>query len=129
MDELIFNLGSIINPKTMLKIFGSNPEKKLNIFKTFNYLYKFSLERLQHFLNNESLFLLLCEYLRVNKFNRIHKSSNMSKYRFAYYEACTKMLANSSMRAKFEKIFDFDDLTRVPDDAEFNEGQPKQVEN
>ena len=46
MSELVFNLGSIINPKTMLKLMGSNPDAKLNIFKTFNYLYKFSLERL-----------------------------------------------------------------------------------
>ena len=67
MSELVFNLGSIVNPKTMLKLLGSNPEAKLNIFKTFNYLYKFSLERLQQFLANESLFLLLCAYLKANR--------------------------------------------------------------
>ena len=95
MSELVFNLGSIVNPKTMLKLLGSNPEAKLNIFKTFNYLYKFSLERLQQFLANESLFLLLCAYLKANRFDRVHKSPNMRKYRHAYYEACTNMLMQS----------------------------------
>ena len=92
MSEIVFNLGSIINPKMMLKLLGSHPEARLNIFKTFNYLYKFSLERLHQFLANESLFLFLCIYLKVKKFSRVHKSPNMKKYRHAYYEACNNML-------------------------------------
>jgi hypothetical protein len=58
----------------------------------YNYLYKFSLERLQHFLNNESLMLLFVDYLQVNGFQRIHISPNMVKYRLAYYEACNIMI-------------------------------------
>ena len=46
LNELAFNLGSIVNPKIMLREYGRNPNVKLNIFKIFNYLYKFSLERL-----------------------------------------------------------------------------------
>ena len=60
----MFNLGSLINPKAMLKLSNNDPEAKLKVVKIFNYMYKFSLERLQHFLNNESLFLLLCDYMR-----------------------------------------------------------------
>ena len=47
----------------MLKLSNSDPNAKLKVVKIFNYMYKFSLERLQHFLNNESLYLLLCEYM------------------------------------------------------------------
>ena len=92
MEDLVFNLGSLIHPKMMLKVVKDSPYSKLNVVKIFNYLYKFSLERLQQFLNNKSLMLLLCEYLRTNHFQRIHGSNNMCKYRFAYYEACAKML-------------------------------------
>ena len=52
----------------MLRLVQDNPYAKLNVVKIFNYLYKFSLERLQQFLNNQSLMLLLCEYLRTNHF-------------------------------------------------------------
>lgn len=52
LNELILNFGSIVNPKLMLREWGSYPQAKLNIFKIFNYLYKFSLERLSQFVNN-----------------------------------------------------------------------------
>ena len=81
LNELIFNFGSIVNPKIMLREHGQNPQAKLNIFKIFNYLYKFSLERLSQFVNNEYLFLLLCVYLKTAKFSRIHSSPNMNKHR------------------------------------------------
>ena len=81
LNELIFNFGSIVNPKIMLREHGQNPQAKLNIFKIFNYLYKFSLERLSQFVNNEYLFLLLCVYLKTVKYTRIHSSPNMNKHR------------------------------------------------
>ena len=68
IEDLVFNLGSLIHPKMMLRLVKDNPYAKLNVVKIFNYLYKFSLERLQQFLNNQSLMLLLCEYLRTNHF-------------------------------------------------------------
>ena len=65
----------------MLREHGQSPQAKLNIFKIFNYLYKFSLERLSQFVNNEYLFLLLCVYLKTVRFTRIHSSPNMNKHR------------------------------------------------
>ena len=98
LNDLVFNLGSLINPKAMLKLSNADPEAKLKVVKIFNYMYKFSLERLQHFLNNESLFLLLCDYMRQNRFKRIQGSLNMRKHTHVYYEACIKMLAQSKHR-------------------------------
>ena len=46
MDDLVFNLGSLIHPKMMLRLVKDNAYAKLNVVKIFNYLYKFSLERL-----------------------------------------------------------------------------------
>jgi len=53
----------------------------------YNQLYKFSLERLQQFLSNKALMLLLLMYLKSNSFTRVHRSSNMLRHREAYYEA------------------------------------------
>ena len=70
--DLIFNLGSLIYPKLMLKLLKNNAMVKVQVVAIYNYLYKFSLERLQHFLNNESLMLLFVVYLQVNGYSRIH---------------------------------------------------------
>ena len=95
IQDLIFNLGSLIYPKLMLKMLKNNAVLKVQVVSIYNYLYKFSLERLQHFLNNESLMLLFVEYLQINGYSRIHTSPNMVKYREAYYEACGIMINQS----------------------------------
>ena len=81
----------------------------------YNYLYKFSLERLQHFLNNKCLMLLFVNYLKVNGFTRIHSSSNMVKYRHAYYEACNIMISQSSHRKLLGEFYQIDQILKVPD--------------
>ena len=63
--------------------------------KIYNYLYKFSLERLQKLINNKSLIFLLAFYLEQNMFSRITKSPNMRKYEKAYYEASAIMINES----------------------------------
>ena len=45
--DLIFNLGSLIHPKQMLKLLKEHALAKVNVINIYNYLYKFSLERLQ----------------------------------------------------------------------------------
>ena len=42
----------------------------------------------------------------------------MRKHTHVYYEACTKMLMQSKHKQKFEKVFDFDELTRLPEENE-----------
>ena len=72
MQDLVFNLGSLIYPKQMLKLLKDDTGAKVRVVSIYNYLYKFSLERLQQFLNNESLMLLFIDYLQTNRFSRIH---------------------------------------------------------
>lgn len=45
--DLIFNLGSLIHPKQMLKMLKDHAMAKVNVVSIYNYMYKFSLERLQ----------------------------------------------------------------------------------
>ena len=92
MNDLIFNLGSLIYPKLMLKLLKNNALVKVQVVSIYNYLYKFSLERLQHFLNNECMMILLILYLESNGYSRVHMSPNMIRFRHAYYEAMATMV-------------------------------------
>lgn len=117
--DLIFNLGSLIYPKLMLKLLKNNALVKVQVVSIYNYLYKFSLERLQHFLNNECLMLLFVDYLRINGYSRIHSSPNMVKYRHAYYEACNIMIDQSAHKAHLAEFFSMHDVFRAPTEHEF----------
>ena len=122
LQDLVFNLGSLIYPKQMLKLLKDNTVAKLKVVGIYNYLYKFSLERLQQFLNNESLMLLFIDFLKSNKFSRIHSSANMLKHRHAYYEACSIMINQSIYQAKFAKVFNLAALVEPPDEQEIEIG-------
>ena len=88
LNEMMFNLGALIYPKEMIKSMSEEQTRdKLKVVSVYNQLYKFSLERLQSFLNNPALMLALLVYLQTNNFSRVHRSSNMLRYREAYYEA------------------------------------------
>lgn len=87
IETLVFHLGSLIYPKEMLRSIGKDSESKSEVIKIYNYLYKFSLERLQKLIDNASLILLIIQYLLVNGYKRIIDSHNMQKYRNAYLEA------------------------------------------
>ena len=76
----------------MLMLLKDNALAKVKVVNVYNYLYKFSLERLQDFLYDEALMLLFVEYLRNNHHSRVHQSPNMAKYREAYYQACGIMM-------------------------------------
>jgi hypothetical protein len=96
-DELVFSLGSLIYPKEMIKSLGEGKsQQKLGVVAIYNQLYKFSLERLQQFLSNNALMLLLLFYLETNSFDRIHRSANMLRHKEAYYEAFHVMIMHST---------------------------------
>lgn len=50
------------------------------IMKIYNFLYKFSLERLQKMINNVNIILLFAKYIEINGFQRIDSNNNMIKY-------------------------------------------------
>lgn len=116
IQDMVFNLGSLIYPKQMLKILKDDTIAKIKVVSIYNYLYKFSLERLQEFLNNEPLMLLFIEYLKTNHFSRVHQSANMLKFRHAYYEACSIMIRQSTSYPKFAGYFPLDKILQLPPD-------------
>lgn len=100
----------------MLKLLKDDTIAKIKVVSIYNYLYKFSLERLQEFLNNEPLMLLFIEYLKNNQFSRVHQSQNMLKHRHAYYEACNIMIVQSAFHQKFASCFALDKILQLPAD-------------
>ena len=54
--------------------------------------------------------LALLVYLQTNNFSRVHRSSNMLRYREAYYEAFQIMVNHCTDKHKFEALFDLEQL-------------------
>jgi len=64
-NDITFTLGSLIYPKEMLKV-AEKQSEKIKVIKIYNYLYKFSLERLHLLLRTKSMVFLILFYLREN---------------------------------------------------------------
>jgi len=80
------------------------------VIKIYNYLYKFSLERLHFLLKTKSIVYLILFYLKENKFERIKNSPNMQKYKTAYIEAFHIIVKHNSFKTltselKIQEIF------------------------
>ena len=98
----------------MLKteICRQNPDKKMQVMKLHNYLYKFSLLRLQDFLQTCSLVHILFLYFEKNGFNRVHNSASMMRYKQAYYEAANIMLKGTPF-PEIPRLYNVDQVLKV----------------
>jgi hypothetical protein len=77
-----------------------------------DYLYKFSLERLQMMLSSPSMVLLFMSYLSSTHFSRIDMNANMSRYRDAYVEACFIMMQLNPSRHAMSQEYPIEDIMR-----------------
>jgi len=82
----------------MLKV-AVNQTEKMQVIKIYNYLYKFSLERLHALLKTKSMVFLILFYLKENSFERIKNSPNMRRYKNAYIEAFHIIIKHNSFKA------------------------------
>ena len=99
-------MGSLICPKTMLEVYKSQKET-VRVFTVYNYLYKFSLDRMQQLLNDLPMMLLFCKYLELSA---IEPSTRSNVNRFAYLEASVLMLKHSSCLPEVSKAFNLKQL-------------------
>ena len=99
LEEVEFTLGSIIQPIEMLKNLSNDALKKAKVIKIYNYLYKFSLERLSQLLHNKTIVYLLHKYIEINTLNRIRNCHNLNKYGDAYIEALNIMIKISKQNS------------------------------
>eukprot|EP00347_Sterkiella_histriomuscorum_P014580 403360341 len=103
VDKIIFSLGSLIYPKEMIKYYlpefqdeelkdiktdsKDRPQKARKIINVYHYLYRFSLNRLNRFVNDPSMIKIFWYYFNQAGHRRIECSNTMRKYRDAYLEA------------------------------------------
>ena len=66
-----------------------------SVLKVHNYLYRFSILRLQKFKKDRALIMLFRHYYESHGVNRITSSSTMKKYQKAYFEAASMILPKS----------------------------------
>lgn len=106
LDELSFTLASLIFPKNMLSQYTAHKEC-LRIVTVYNYLYKFSLDRMQQLLNDLPMMLIFCKYLELSA---IEPSTRSNVNLFAYLEASVLMLKHSDLLPVLTKAFNLKEL-------------------
>lgn len=65
-----------------------------SIIKVHNYLYRFSLERMEHLIRDVPVIQLFKYYYENHGKQRINESAIMRKYREAYFEAAEMILSH-----------------------------------
>jgi hypothetical protein len=80
--------GALILTRDILKIVGKqDQERRIQVHKIYNYLYGFSVNRLEHIIDNPYLMLLFVGYFKSTGVNRVANNPTMNKEREAYHEA------------------------------------------
>ena len=112
-EELVFCLGSLIYPKQMLGMLETrDTHEQIRVFIIQDYLYKFSLERLQNLLSSPPMVLLFMNYLKKTQFSRISQNTNMCKFRDAYIEACFIMMQLNPSSDIMNQEFPINDIMK-----------------
>lgn len=81
--------------REVLKLIGNDPSKRIEVHRIYNYLYGFSVNRLEQIIDNPYMILLIVQYLVKGGALRVEQTPNMNKEREAYLEALTKLLTIS----------------------------------
>ena len=90
----------------MIKLVKKNSGEVAKVASIYHFLYKFSLEKLEHALQNKSMIFLLGNYLSVNRYSRIRENDTMMRHLEAYFEACEVMIRESPHGRCLNRIFD-----------------------
>jgi len=107
VKKIAFCLGSFIYPKELIKHYipdfkeeelkdikmdaKGKPSKARKIIGIYHYFYRFSLNRLNKFVNDPAIVKLCWHYFNTEGYRRIDRSSTMRKYRDAYHEAADNL--------------------------------------
>ncbi len=94
MEKLVFSMGAIIYPKDMIKCVTSNSEKQ-DVIRIYYSLYKFSIDRLQKFIDDPAKLYLFALYVNREATQRIEQAENMRKYSESYREGIQVLFRES----------------------------------
>ena len=92
----MFVFGALIHTREILKMVGKTDLKnRIYVHTIYNYLYGFSVNRLEHIIANPYLMVLIVRYFKSNGISRILTTPNMCKEKKAYQEVLHKLLTLS----------------------------------
>ena len=66
--------------------------KKSLALETYKLIFRFSIEKLTKFLEDESFILLFLQYIKESQLKRIHQRQVLNKNQAAYYRAIENMV-------------------------------------
>ena len=66
-------------------------DRKSRTLETYKLIFRFSIEKLTKFLAEDSFLLILLQYLKESKMQRIHQRTVLAKNKAAYYRALENM--------------------------------------
>lgn len=70
----------------------SKEESKMMVLETYKLIFRFSIGKLIEYLKDESFVMILLQYIRDTKMQRVHKREVLFKNYGAYYKAMENML-------------------------------------
>jgi hypothetical protein len=103
LEELTLLVGSVIEPKHLLSS-GLNSTDRHRVQTIFDYLYKFSLQKLKHMIDDLPMMVLFCRYLEMAGTEPTTRSLIDL---LAFREASILMLKNCKHLELLAKFFDF----------------------
>lgn len=93
IEDLAVSLGAIVNPCVLQKLFWANPEYSARVSVVFGYLYKFSFQRLQEFLDDPVMMLFFFRMIE-DKCSKTFRSVT-PLHSLATSQACMLLLEHS----------------------------------
>jgi hypothetical protein len=102
-EELAISLGALTNPKLLLKHFEGQVYPVARVQTVYDYLYKFSFERLQDYLNDPIMVMLFFRMMEVRAASSQHEINPINS--LAEHEACLLILQHSCFAAKLAHIY------------------------
>lgn len=83
-------------------------QKKVEVIENYKLLFRFSLDRLQEFISQETFMVLLLQYISDTQMQRIHSRSVLLKHKPAYYMAFENIINFSSKHMIAKSVLDND---------------------
>jgi len=66
--------------------------KKESVLETYKLIFRFSIEKLLHYLSNDSFLVILLSYIQDSQLQRFHQRPVLMKNMGAYYRAIENMI-------------------------------------
>ena len=103
-EQIAISLGALTHPKLLSKHFEGQAQQAYRVEVVYNYLYKFSFERLQDFINDPIMVVLFFRMMEVRAMLPLKDLSPINS--LAEHEACLLVIKHSCFSNKLAQAYD-----------------------